>query len=226
MLRRIALLACLALVVFGVTCRSVRTAPAARSTEPEQFFPDSTPADRATSQGAASRIGEKLLWLRTPRADLIDSASLTNLYRVSPTLLRGAQPTKAGFEELEKMGVRTVISLRALHGDEPPAGSKLAYERISFKTWHPEDEDVVRFLQLVNDPAKQPVFVHCRWGSDRTGMMCAIYRVACNGWTKDEALDEMTQGGFGFHPEWTNLVDYVHKLDIERIATLAGLRAK
>jgi protein tyrosine/serine phosphatase len=159
-------------------------------------------------------------------AEPLDRPGLANLYRVTPTMLRGSQPTAQGFEELERMGVHTVLSLRGFHDDDPPMNSKLELEHISFKTWHPEDEDVVRFLQLVNDPAKQPIFVHCEWGADRTGMMIAIYRVACDGWTKDEALAEMTQGGFEFHPDWTNLVNYVRELDIDRIATLAGLRAK
>jgi len=188
----LAVVACIVLVGFGVTCRSMRTSP------PASPRPDT--------------------W-----AEPLESAHLSNLHRVSPSLLRGAQPTAQGLEELERMGVHTVLSLRGFHDDDLPAGSKLAREHISFKTWHPEDEDVVRFLRIVNDPAQQPVFVHCQWGADRTGMMCAIYRIACNGWTKDEALAEMTGGGFGFHPEWTNLVEYVRELDVARIANQAGL---
>ena len=72
---------------------------------------------------------------------------------------------------------------------------------------------------------RAPVFVHCQHGSARTGTMCAIYRVAVGGWTKEEAIWEMTEGGFGFHPEWKNLVRYVRHLDIERIRKLGGLAA-
>ena len=48
-------------------------------------------------------------------------------------------------------------------------------------------------------------------------MMCAIYRIVIQGWTKDEAIAEMTQGGFGFHSVWENLVDYLQQLDVEKL---------
>ena len=153
----------------------------------------------------------------------LEAPGLPNLHRVTSQLWRGAQPTTDGLRELDRMGMRTVLSLRAFHSEDPPAGARFACVRISFKAWHPEDEDVVRFLRIVSDPARQPVFVHCQHGADRTGMMCAIYRVAVCGWTKDEAIAEMTSGGFGFHSIWANLVDYVRDLDIENLRTRAGL---
>jgi protein tyrosine/serine phosphatase len=157
-------------------------------------------------------------------AEPLERPGLSNLHRVTPTLYRGAQPTEEGFRELAELGVKTVVSLRGFHADDIPHELPLAYERIPFKAWHPEDEDVVRFLQIVSDPARQPVFVHCQWGADRTGMMIAIERIALEGWTKDQALDEMTKGGFGFHEEWQNLIRYVRELDVEKLAREAGIR--
>ena len=34
-----------------------------------------------------------------------------NLYRVSETLYRGAQPTAEGFKKLKKLGIKTVLNL-------------------------------------------------------------------------------------------------------------------
>jgi protein tyrosine phosphatase (PTP) superfamily phosphohydrolase (DUF442 family) len=157
-------------------------------------------------------------------AEPLERPGLSNLHRVTPLLYRGAQPTREGFFELGRMGVKSVISLRSFHADSIPIDANLHYERISFKAWHPEDEDVVRFLQYVSDPARQPVFVHCQWGADRTGMMIAIERIALEGWTKDAAIEEMIKGGFGFHEEWQNLIRYVRELDVEKLAREAGLR--
>ena len=78
-------------------------------------------------------------------------------------------------------------------------------------------------MKIVSDKERQPVFVHCQYGADRTGTMCAAYRIAVQGWTKEEAIEEMTQGDFGFHGVWTNLVEYVRKVDIEKIKKKAGL---
>jgi protein tyrosine/serine phosphatase len=149
---------------------------------------------------------------------------LPNFFQVAPGLYRGAQPTAEGMRRLEAMGVRTVLSLRAFHEDESLLPeTKLAHPRIRFNTWHPEDEDVVRFLRIVTDPARAPVFVHCQHGSDRTGTMIAIYRIALQRWEKDEAIREMTEGGFGFHPLWENLKTYIRGLDIDAIRRKAGV---
>jgi uncharacterized membrane protein YkvA (DUF1232 family)/protein tyrosine phosphatase (PTP) superfamily phosphohydrolase (DUF442 family) len=148
----------------------------------------------------------------------IERPGLRNLHRVSDTLYRGAQPTAEGMRELKRMGIRTVINLRSFHSDRDELGQTgLAYEHLYMKAWHPEDEEVIRFLQIVTDPQRTPVFVHCQHGADRTGTMCAIYRIAVQGWTKDEAIREMTEGGFGYHEAWENLLLYIRNLDIERI---------
>jgi hypothetical protein len=153
---------------------------------------------------------------------------LTNLYRVNSSLYRSAQPTKEGFEFLDKQTslvkgdrpIKTVVSLRAFHDDAPlvPESFRLRQEQIRFKTWHPENEDVVKFLRIATTADLQPVLVHCEHGSDRTGTMVAIYRVAFDGWTKAQATEEMIYGGFGFHKIWLqNLPRYIEKLDVNAI---------
>jgi len=53
--------------------------------------------------------------------------------------------------------------------------------------------------------------------------LCAIYRIAVQGWSKDEAIEEMTKGGFGYHSIWQNLPKYIRKINIEEIKQSAGL---
>jgi len=157
-------------------------------------------------------------------AERLKLPGVPNFHKVSENLYRGAQPTSEGMQQLEKLGIKTVISLRSFHSDRGEMeGTVLAYEHIFMKTWHPENEEVVRFLRIVIDPNRLPVFVHCQRGADRTGTMCAIYRVAVQGWSKDEAVEEMTKGGFGFYEGWQNLIDYIQKLDVEAIKSRAGL---
>ena len=154
-------------------------------------------------------------------------AGLPNLFRVNANLYRVAQPTREGFIFLgthtslsnADRPIKTVISLRASKDDAEldSPDSDLRLEHISFKTWHVEDEDVVKFLRIVSTPSMQPVLVHCKHGADRTGMMIAIYRITHDGWSKQKAIDEMIEGGYGFHPLWQNLVRYINALDIEAI---------
>jgi protein tyrosine/serine phosphatase len=122
------------------------------------------------------------------------------------------------------MGVRTVLNLRSFHSDRDElVGVDLKPARLHMKPWHAEDEDVVAFLKLAADTNNLPLFVHCQHGADRTGMLCAMYRVVVCGWTKEEAIREMKEGGFNFHPTWRNLVRYVEKADVEKLKRKAGL---
>jgi len=156
-------------------------------------------------------------------AERIELPGLPNLHKASDNLYRGAQPTAEGMKQLKKMGIKTVVNLRSLHSDRNEIkDTGLAHEHINMTTWNTEDKDVVRFLQIVTDSNRTPVFVHCQHGADRTGTVCAIYRIAVQGWSKDEAIEEMTKGGFGFHSIWQNLPDYVRKLDVEEIKRNAG----
>jgi hypothetical protein len=162
------------------------------------------------------------------------SPGLPNLYRVNGSLYRSAQPSRAGFLYLESgpslaiadRPINTVVSLRVLNEDSSlvATSSKLRLEEISFKTWNPEDEDVVKFLRIATTPALLPVLVHCRHGSDRTGTMVAAYRIVVEGWTKAEAKDEMINGGFGFHPVWQDLLRYIDALDVD--AMRAAVKAQ
>jgi protein tyrosine phosphatase (PTP) superfamily phosphohydrolase (DUF442 family) len=158
-------------------------------------------------------------------ATKLDRPGLPNLHKVNDRLYRGGQPEPEGIKELEKLGVKTIIGLRSAHSDKEILGNaKIAYEAIPMQAWDIKEDDLVRFLQLATDKNRQPVFVHCQHGADRTGVLCAAYRVAVDGWTKQQAIDEMTQGGFGFHAFWTNLVTFVNGLDVEKIKGKAGLK--
>ena len=73
----------------------------------------------------------------------------------------------------------------------------------------PTAEELARFLAIVNDPAHQPVFVHCVGGKHRTGVMTAVYRMTQHAWTADQAFKEMKQFKFGadfLHPEFKKFV--------------------
>ena len=156
----------------------------------------------------------------------VQVAGVPNLYKVSPGLYRSAQPTAEGMRNLAAMGVKTVVNLRSFHSDRDEIGdAPLRGERIRVETWRPEREDVVRFLRVVKDPANAPVLVHCQHGSDRTGVMCAVYRIAVQGWSKQQAIEEMTRGGYGFHKIWQNLPAWVKALDIEAVKNEAGMKA-
>ncbi|MBC7739269.1 MAG: protein-tyrosine-phosphatase, partial [Candidatus Saccharibacteria bacterium] len=62
--------------------------------------------------------------------------------------------------------------------------------------------------------------VHCHHGADRTGLIVALYRLIAQGWSRDAAIAELIEGGYGFHPIWANIPRYVQSVD------LADLKAR
>ena len=191
---------------------------------------------RRISRGAviAAALVLPLLWVgcaSTPTAHRpeiwaqpVKLEGVPNLYRVSGELYRSDQPSFQGMENLKAMGLKTIVNLRSFHSDRDEIGDTgLAYEHITMKPWHPEEKEAVQFLKIVTDPRRIPVLVHCRHGSDRTGAMVAIYRIAVQGWSKNEAIREMTEGGYRFHWIWSNLPQWVQGLDIDRIKEQAGM---
>ena len=160
-------------------------------------------------------------------AEKLEIPGLPNAYKVSDGLFRGAQPTAEGLDCLKALGVKTIVNLRAYHCDSKLSVREKGFEyvHIRFKTWRPELEHIERFLEVVADPARQPVFVHCQHGADRTGMMVAFYRMIAQEWSKEAAIEEMTKGPFGYHKRlWRRLTSFVKNFDMEEIANkFAGM---
>ncbi|MDW3229392.1 MAG: dual specificity protein phosphatase family protein [Acidobacteriota bacterium] len=140
-----------------------------------------------------------------------------NLYKVSDLLYRCAQPTELGFQELERLGIKTIINLRSEHSDqELLAGTNLKYIEIPSKATEVQEGDLLQFLKIVTNPDDGPYAVHCRHGADRTGLFVAVYRIVVQGWPREEAIREMQKGGFGFHNTYTNIVKYLQIFDPEK----------
>ncbi|HLP78946.1 MAG TPA: tyrosine-protein phosphatase [Candidatus Paceibacterota bacterium] len=151
---------------------------------------------------------------------------LPNLHQVTTNLYRGAQPTAEGMATLKSMGIKTVVNLRNFHSDtDELSGINVKAARLHMNPWHAEDEDVIQFLKIVSNTNNLPAFVHCQRGADRTGMMCAMYRITVCGWTREEAIRELRDGGFNFNTAWKNIIRYIENADVKKIKERAGLVA-
>lgn len=147
-----------------------------------------------------------------------------NVFRITDQLYRGGHVSRAGAAQLRCLGINTVVSLRIIGRDSRYiTRASLNYVHIPSKAWQPDEDQVVAFLRIATNPNCQPVYLYCFHGSDRTGMMSAAYRVAVQGWSKEEAICEMTAGPFGFNPRWQELVQFVRDMDVERIRCRIGL---
>lgn len=127
--------------------------------------------------------------------------AIKNFGCVNENYYRGAQPEGKDYAALASLGIKTVIDLER-DGESNEQGmvesNGMKFFRLQMVTTSkPEAATVDRFLKLVNDPANQPVFVHCHGGRHRTGVMTAIYRLTHDNWSPDQAYSEMKQYEFG-----------------------------
>ena len=156
------------------------------------------------------------------------SIRIDNFGRVDQNYYRGAQPQGHDYADLKAIGVRTVIDLTS---DDASADEKEMTERAGMTyfqipmTTHvpPTAGQVTQFLKIVNNPANQPVYVHCVGGRHRTGVMTAVYRMSRSSWTPEQAFKEMKQYKFGadfLHSEFKKFV-YAYP-EMLRAATAAA----
>ena len=148
----------------------------------------------------------------------LEIKGLSNLHRVTPMIYRSAQPDKNSGSAITKLGIKTVLSFRKRDKDEPlHTTSGVTFKRYPLYTWDIEEEDILAVLRILNDPANQPILVHCTHGADRTGLMMASYRMIVQNWTKEAAIAEMKQGEYEYHVIWKNIERRIHKMDIAKM---------
>ena len=129
------------------------------------------------------------------------SADLPAFQRVDEHLYRGGQPSLEGLRQLKQMGVKTVVSLRhrtRVTEEEERAVKSLGMRWVNLPMlywWRPTPQQIRQFITLVDQPDNQPVFVHCRKGQNRAGIMTAIYRIVRQHWTPEQAYEEGRQLG-------------------------------
>jgi len=149
----------------------------------------------------------------------LQSAEMPNAYQLTENFYRGAQPTEQGYKMLADRGVKTIISFRT---HKP---NKQLIESLGMKSVHIPlnpalitSAQMTEFLKLVSDPEHQPVYVHCRHGSDRTGTMVAMYRMVIQKWSKKQALEELKNPQFGYHKIFFTLPSHIKMVNTTRLS--------
>lgn len=143
-----------------------------------------------------------------------------NLFQMSPTLYRSALPDSAIVPLLEKLKVGTVINFLPESDSRWLTTPGINQVQLPYRTNHVDDAQVLAALRAIQTAeAKGPVLMHCKHGSDRTGLMAAMYRVVVQGWSKEDALKEMTEGGFGDSTHFRDGVRYMMQADADKLRT-------
>jgi Tyrosine phosphatase family len=208
MCRRLAVLVSVAVSMAVICPPPAKTQPAVFLLCPSEAKQQTKGDQEPSRQSTETRIAKKLI---------------PHFAEVTPTLYRGAQPTEAGFEELAKMGVQIVVDLRGIREKErkelAPLG--IQYVPMPWQCSFPKDQIFADFITLIRTNPGKKIFVHCRVGDDRTGMMIAAYRMVEEGWSAQRAKEEMVHFGFSYihrHLICLRLADYEEEFPM-RFAT-------
>jgi tyrosine-protein phosphatase SIW14 len=152
---------------------------------------------------------------------LAAQSGLKNVRRIDDHVYRGRQPSDEEFAMLAQMGVKTVIDLRGGLFHKPrekklarKTGLRYVQERFS-GIFAPHDSQIAKILAAMEDPFNAPVFIHCKRGADRVGVVIACYRMAHDGWTNDQALQEASDGHIS--PLEILMLRYIRHFDAARI---------
>lgn len=155
-----------------------------------------------------------------------NTADVPNLYKITDHIYRSGQPTEKGIAELVDPGsginIKTFIDLRQFHkNDIPASASQLHVEQVPLYAGQIDtkiiDNAVIKVMKILSEEKNGPFLIHCKYGADRTGLMSAMYRILYQNWSKETAIDEMLNGGYGFHALWTNIIEYIEQANIENL---------
>ncbi|MEO7161936.1 MAG: hypothetical protein ABI041_03350 [Bdellovibrionia bacterium] len=138
------------------------------------------------------------------------ASHLNGFNEIDPGLYRGSRPWRQkDFDQLKSIGIKTILSLEAFPISSWPEekrarknGINFINKRIfSFSPFIPKSK-MLEILDIMKDESRRPLYVHCWFGADRTGLVVGMYRMHVQNWTPEAAFEEMRQYGFNPSVVW------------------------
>ncbi|TAE77038.1 MAG: protein tyrosine phosphatase [Verrucomicrobia bacterium] len=149
------------------------------------------------------------------------AAGPDRLHQVDSRIWRSSQPTRHEFHELREKGIGEVLCLRRWHSDKEEA-APLKRHHVRMTAGSIRDEEIVAALRIMI-AAEKPLLVHCFHGSDRTGVVIAMYRMVIQGWSRDRAIAELLDPRHGHHADlFPNIRQYLERVDLAKIRREVG----
>lgn len=134
--------------------------------------------------------------------------SIPNFRKIDENIYAGGRLEEKDIAQLVSLGIKTIVNLESGFFIEKPKQvekEQLWVEKAGIRYFKvpmnpiddPEERDIALALNLITNPQNQPVFIHCKYGKDRTGIVVATYRLEINKWKLEQAYQEMK--AYGFH---------------------------
>ncbi len=150
-------------------------------------------------------------------AQPIIATDLENWHQIDDKVFRSSQPDADDMPLLQQLNITDILNLRSIHTDNDEAkNTSIKLHHIKTNAGDISPDEIVQALKIITT-TKGRILVHCWHGSDRTGAVIASYRIVVQGWNKEEAIDEMVNGGYGFHAIFGNIVPTIKGLEVDKI---------
>ena len=140
-----------------------------------------------------------------------------NMYSIDRQMYRSSQPSPKQLRILKKKyGIKTIINLRGENGLsayrlEKKACLNLNLELVNFRAYSrnpPESEEIKTLIKLFNK-IKYPALMHCKSGSDRTGVVATLYRILYLKESVEDAFKKELHWKYGhIKSSHTGVLDY------------------
>jgi protein tyrosine/serine phosphatase len=138
-----------------------------------------------------------------------------NLYQMDKDLYRSALPHAEDLAQLEQLKIKTVINFYQSSDANWLTDPQIKQVQLPLRSDRITDAQVLQVLRNIRLALVDgPVLIHCKHGQNRTGLIAAVYRMVYQGWSKEQALAEMEQGGFGGQERMADAEHYVQNLDL------------
>ncbi|MBT2623478.1 MULTISPECIES: phosphatase domain-containing putative toxin [Chryseobacterium] len=180
----------------------------------EDSLSKSAYSSKSSELAIASKSSRPQNW-----AQKVTGSPFDNLYKVNNDVYRSEQPDSDGYNYLEQKNVASILNLRSGHIDNVSGTNYTGtLYNVPMVASDVSDVEIIQALKIIRT-APKPIDIHCAHGSDRTGVTMAMYRIVFQNWSKQDATKEMKEGGYNFHSQYTNLVNYIRDVDVNYIKT-------
>ena len=154
----------------------------------------------------------------------VAATNCPNVFQVTPRIFSGGEPAgEAGFAELARLGIKTVVSVDGAQPELDLArkhGLRYVHLPVGYDSI-PSNRVVELVFAATEVPG--PIYVHCHHGKHRGPAAVAVVCLAVEGWTREQAKQWMKQAGTS--PEYRGLYRAINEFTPPTANQLKAIRS-
>lgn len=149
-----------------------------------------------------------------------EGRALHNVHHIGKLISGGVPEGEAAFDELKRMGVRTIISVDGATPDVNRAGARgMRYVHIPITYAEVPEKQRLEIARAIRD-LPGPVYIHCHHGKHRSPAAAAAAAVALGMVTPQEGVAFMKTAGTA--PNYVGLYQCVAEATVASAAAISG----